>query len=71
MSRSEVATPNKKINMIIVKGYFNDVEYDAIVRYARLLPESNEPYIFERSTKMYNIIIINGKEYKNAEIILA
>lgn len=57
--------------MIIVKGYFNDVEYDAIVRYARLLPESDEPYIFERSTKMYNIIIINGKEYKNAEIILA
>ena len=57
--------------MIIIKGYFKNVEYDAIIRYSRLLPESEEPYTFERSTKRDNIIIINGKEYKNAEIILA
>lgn len=56
--------------MIIVKGYFNDVEYDAIVRYARLLPESDEPYIFERSFKMYNVILLNGSDYTNAPIVL-
>lgn len=37
--------------MIIVKCYFNDEEYNAIVRYARFLPEFDKPYIFERSTK--------------------
>lgn len=52
--------------MIIAKGYFNDAEYDAIVRYSRFLPKSDEPYIFERSTKKYN----NGKDYTNAPIVL-
>nr|UVX88848.1 MAG: hypothetical protein [Bacteriophage sp.] len=56
--------------MIIVKGYFNDVEYDAIVRYSKFLPESDEPYIFERSSKMHNVILLNGKEYTNAPIVL-
>lgn len=56
--------------MIIVKGYFNDVEYDAIVRYSRFLLESDEPYIFERSSKMHNVILLNGKEYTNAPIVL-
>lgn len=56
--------------MIIVKSYFNDVEYDAIVRYAKFLSESDEPYIFERSTKMYNVILLNGKDYTNAPIVL-
>lgn len=56
--------------MIIVKGYFNDVEYDAIVRYSRFLPESDEPYIFERSSKMHNVILLNGKDYTNAPIVL-
>lgn len=51
-------------------GYFNDSEYNAICKYSRFLPESNEPYTFERSIKRDNIII-NGKEYKNVEIILA
>lgn len=53
-------------------GYFNDSEYNAICKYSNFLSKSNEPYTFERSTKRDNIIIIiNGKEYKNAEIILA
>ena len=56
--------------MIIVKGYFNNLEYDAIVKYARLLPESDEPYIFERSSKMYNVILLNWKYYTNAPIVL-
>lgn len=56
--------------MIIVKGYFNNLEYDAIVRYSRFLPESDEPYIFERSSKMHNVILLNGKEYTNAPIVL-
>lgn len=56
--------------MIIVKGYFNDVEYDAIVRYSRFLPESDEPYTFERSTKIHNVILLNGKDYTNAPIVL-
>ena len=56
--------------MIIVKGYFKDVEYDAIVRYSRFLPESDEPYIFERSSKMHNVIILNGKDYTNTPIVL-
>lgn len=56
--------------MIIVKGYFNDVECDAIVRYSRFLPESDEPYIFKRSTEMYNVILLNGKDYTNAPIVL-
>lgn len=56
--------------MIIVKGYFNDVEYDAIIKYARFLPKSEEPYIFERSSKMYNVILLNGKDYTNAPIVL-
>ena len=56
--------------MIIVKGYFNDVEYDAIVRYSRFLPESDEPYIFERSSKMHNVILLNGKDYTSASIVL-
>jgi hypothetical protein len=56
--------------MIIVKGYFNDVEYDDIVRYSRFLPESDEPYIFERSSKMHNVILLNGKDYTNAPIVL-
>lgn len=30
--------------MIIIKGYFNNVEYEVICKYARLLPESDEPY---------------------------
>lgn len=56
--------------MIIAKGYFNDVEYDAIIRYSRFLPESDEPYIFERSTKMHNVILLNRKGYSNAPIVL-
>lgn len=56
--------------MIITKGYFNDVEYNAIIRYSRFLPESGEPYIFERSTKMYNVILLNGSDYTNAQIVL-
>ena len=56
--------------MIIVKGYFNNLEYDTIVKYARFLPESDEPYIFERSSKMYNVILLNGKDYTNAPIVL-
>lgn len=56
--------------MIITKGYFNAVEYDAIIRYSRFLPGSDEPYIFERSSKMYNVILLNGKEYTNAPIVL-
>lgn len=56
--------------MIIVKGYFNNLEYDAIVKYSRLLPESEEPYTFERSTKMHNVILLNGKDYTNAPIVL-
>lgn len=56
--------------MVIIKGYFNDVEYDAIVRYARLLPGSDEPYIFKRCSKMYNVILLNGRDYTNAPIIL-
>ena len=56
--------------MITVKGYFSNVEYDAIVRYSRFLPESDEPYIFERSTKMYNVILLNGRDYTNAPIVL-
>lgn len=56
--------------MIIVKGYFKDAEYDAIFKYARFLPESDEPYIFERSTKMHNVILLNGRDYTNATIVL-
>ena len=39
------------MNNIILKGYFKDAEYDAIFKYARFLPDSDEPYIFERSSK--------------------
>lgn len=56
--------------MILIKEYFNDVEYDAIVRYSRFLPESDEPYIFERSSKMHNLILLNGRDYTNATLIL-
>lgn len=56
--------------MIIVKGYFNNLEYDAIVKYARFLPESDEPYTFERSAKMRNVILLNGKDYTNATLVL-
>nr|DAV37043.1 MAG TPA: hypothetical protein [Caudoviricetes sp.] len=56
--------------MFIIKGYFNNVEYEVICKYARLLPESDEPYIFERSSKMYNVILLNGKDYTNASIVL-
>lgn len=56
--------------MFIIKGYFNNVEYEVICKYTRLLPESNEPYIFERSSKMYNVILLNGKDYTNAPIVL-
>lgn len=35
------------------------------------LPKSDKPYIFERSSKLYNVILLNGKDYTNAEIILA
>lgn len=56
--------------MVTIKGYFNAVEYDAIIRYSRFLPEFDEPYIFERSTKMYNVILLNGRDYTNAPIIL-
>lgn len=56
--------------MIIVKGYFNNLEYDAIVKYARFLPKSEEPYTFERSSKMYNLILLNGRDYTNAPIVL-
>lgn len=56
--------------MFIIKGYFNNVEYEAICKYARLLPESDEPYTFERSSKMYNVILLNGKDYTNAQIVL-
>lgn len=56
--------------MIIIKGYFNDVEYDAIVKYSKFLPESDEPYIFERSTKMHNLILLNERDYTNAQIVL-
>lgn len=56
--------------MFIIKGYFNNVEYEVICKYARLLPESDEPYIFERNTKKYNVILLNGKDYTNAPIVL-
>lgn len=56
--------------MFIIKGYFNNVEYEVICKYDRLLPESDEPYIFERSTKKYNVILLNGKDYTNAPIVL-
>ena len=56
--------------MIIVKGYFNNLEYDAIVKYARFLPKSEEPYTFERSTKIHNVILLNGRDYTNAPIVL-
>lgn len=56
--------------MIIVKGYFNNLEYDAIVKYARFLPESDESYIFERSSKMHNLILLNGRDYTNATLVL-
>ena len=56
--------------MVIIKGYFNDAKYNAICKYARFLPESDEPYIFERSTKMYNLILLNGRNYTNAPIVL-
>ena len=56
--------------MFIIKGYFNNVEYEVICKYVRLLPESDEPYIFERSSKMYNVILLNGKDYTNASIVL-
>lgn len=58
------------MNTIILKGYFKDTEYDDIFKYARFLPESDEPYIFERSSKMYNVILLNGKDYTNAPIVL-
>ena len=58
------------MNTIILKGYFKDTEYDAIFKYARFLHESDEPYIFERSSKMYNVILLNGKDYTNAPIVL-
>lgn len=51
-------------------GYFNDNEYNAICKYSNFLLESNEPYTFERSIKRDNVIILNGKGYKNATIIL-
>ena len=72
MFRSEVAAPYKSyiMNTIILKGYFKDAECDAIFKYARFLPESDEPYIFERSTKMHNVIHLNGKDYTNAPIVL-
>lgn len=56
--------------MFIIKGYFNNVEYEVICKYVRLLPESDEPYIFERSSKMYNVILLNGKDYTNVSIVL-
>lgn len=56
--------------MVIIKGYFNDAEYNSICKYARFLPESDEPYIFERSSKMYNLILLNGRDYTNASIVL-
>lgn len=56
--------------MIIVKDYFNNLEYDAIVKYARFLPESDESYTFERSAKMHNVILLNGKDYTNAPLVL-
>ena len=43
------------MNTIILKGYFKDAEYDAIFKYARFLPKSDEPYIFERSSKVLSI----------------
>lgn len=58
------------MNTIILKGYLKDAEYDAIFKYARFLSESDEPYIFERSSKMYNLILLNGKDYTNAPIVL-
>lgn len=58
------------MNNIILKGYFKDAEYEGIFKYARFLPKSDEPYIFERSSKMYNLILLNGKDYKNAPIVL-
>ena len=56
--------------MFIIKGYFNNVEYEVICKYAILLPESDEPYTFERSTKIHNVILLNGKDYTNAQIVL-
>lgn len=56
--------------MIIIKGYFNNLEYEVICKYARLLHESDEPYIFKRSSKMHNVILLNGKDYTNAPIVL-
>lgn len=58
------------MNNIILKGYFKDTEYDAIFKYTRFLPKSDEPYIFERSTKMHNLILLNGRGYTNASIVL-
>lgn len=58
------------MNNIIFKDYFKDAEYDAIIRYSRFLPESDEPYMFERSTKMYNVILLNGRDYTDAPIVL-
>lgn len=58
------------MNNIILKGYFKDAEYDAIFKYTRFLPESDEPYNFERSSKMYNLILLNGRDYTNAPIVL-
>lgn len=51
-------------------GYFNDSEYNAICKYSSFLSESEEPYTFERSTKMHNVILLNGKDYTNAPIVL-
>ena len=58
------------MNNIIFKDYFKDAEYDTICKYARFLPESSEPYILKRSTKMYNVILLNGRDYTNASIVL-
>lgn len=58
------------MNNIILKGHLKDAEYDAIFKYARFLPKSDEPYIFERSSKMYNFILLNGRDYTNAPIVL-
>lgn len=58
------------MNNIILKGYFKDAEYDAIFKYAKFLPKSDEPYIFERSSKMYNLILLNRRCYTSVPIVL-
>ena len=51
-------------------GHFYDSEYNAICKYSSFLSESDEPYILERSTKIHNLILLNGRDYTNASLVL-